>query len=114
MLRLWKRNVLELLDERLVKAEEFNNKVMRDNLTLQETLVKERNALHTDRQILEQEKADFNLEKESIFKAAHRERVHLEAELEFIKKHRMLPADCKFYTTVPRTPRPLKKLKKVN
>lgn len=105
------KDELTILDGRLIKAQEFCDELIAENRKLQQNLIRERNELFEETRSLELEKGLFETEKKNIFRIADMKTEHLEAELEFIKEHRMLPAECKFYSTKSK-PSVMKKLKK--
>jgi len=108
------RKELEILDRRLSEAEKFCDELISENKSLQRQLIEERKELFEDKKQLELDKSIFEKERENAFEVAHMQNGHLEAELAFIKEHRMLPVECKFFTKMPRIPQSMKKLKKKN
>ena len=106
-----KSNEISFLDERLRKSTEEVNDLIEENRELRNQLIDERNALFLERRQLELDKKLFEKEKAAIHQSACMQTEHLTAELEFIKKHRMLPAECKFYKEMPKVPSVMKKLR---
>lgn len=110
---LFKKDETDILDKRLIKSQEFNDELILKNKKLHQELINEFNMFKIEKTQLELDKELFKKERECAFKVADSRYEHLEKELDFIKEHRMLPAECKFYTKMPRTPSAPKKLKKI-
>ena len=106
-----KRNELEYVENRIMLLQRQISGLIEENKQLQEEIIDERKEYFLAKKQLEIDRGMFDKDVTNAFRCANSEVEHLTAELEFIKKYRMLPEDCKFYSTPPKVPRMMKKLK---